>query len=206
MNKLYAAFLIFLSYFLLVTFSPKNVDSASKQTATTNKISEMSENTETAILAGGCFWCMEHPYEDLPGVSKVISGYTGGEKKNPTYKEVASGSTMHVEAVEIHFNPAKISYNDILEIFWRNIDPTDAGGQFVDRGKQYTTGIYYKNEQQKQTAQESKKRIEDREYDIIKFRNGYAKDAPTMLVEYKGYTIGKEYELKLGKIIEVNYE
>ena len=84
MNKLYAAFLIFLSYFLLVTFSPKNVDSASKQTATANKISEMSENTETAILAGGCFWCMEHPYEDLPGVSKVISGYTGGEKKNPT--------------------------------------------------------------------------------------------------------------------------
>jgi len=159
MNKLYAAFLIFLSYFLLVTFSPKNVDSASKQTATANKISEMSENTETAILAGGCFWCMEHPYEDLPGVSKVISGYTGGEKKNPTYKEVASGSTMHVEAVEIHFNPAKISYNDILEIFWRNIDPTDAGGQFVDRGKQYTTGIYYKNEQQKQAAQESKKRI-----------------------------------------------
>ena len=110
MNKLYAAFLIFLSYFLLVTFSPKNVDSASKQTATANKISEMSENAETAILAGGCFWCMEHPYEDLPGVSKVISGYTGGGKKNPTYKEVASGFTMHVEAVEIHFNPAKISW------------------------------------------------------------------------------------------------
>lgn len=159
MNKLYAAFLIFLSYFLFVTFSPKNVDSASKQTV--NKISEMTENTESAILAGGCFWCMEHPYEDLPGVSKVISGYTGGKKKNPTYQEVASGSTMHVEGVEIHFNPAIISYNDILEIFWRNIDPTDAGGQFVDRGKQYTTGIFYKNKQQKQTAQESKKRIKN---------------------------------------------
>ena len=131
MNKIYAAFLIFLSYFLLVTFLPKTVDSASKQTA--NKISDISGNTEIAILAGGCFCCMEHPYEDLPGVSKVISGYTGGKKKNPTYKEVASGSTMHVEAVEIHFNPEIISYNDILEIFWRNIDPTDAGGQFVDR-------------------------------------------------------------------------
>ncbi len=159
MNKLYAALLIFLSYFLLVTFSPKNVDSASTQTAATKKMSDAAENTETAILAGGCFWCMEHPYEDLPGISKVISGYTGGKKKNPTYKEVASGSTMHVEAVEIYFNPAKISYNDILEIFWRNVDPTDAGGQFVDRGKQYTTGIYYKNERQKQTAQASKEKI-----------------------------------------------
>ena len=116
-------------------------------------------NLQVATLAGGCFWCMEHPYEDLPGISQVISGYTGGKKNNPTYKEVASGSTLHVEAVEIHFDPEKISYNDILEIFWRNIDPTDAGGQFVDRGKQYTTGIYYKNEQQKLTAQESKKRI-----------------------------------------------
>ena len=159
MNKHYAAFILFFSYFLFVTFLPKNVDSASKQTA--NKISNISENTETAILAGGCFWCMEHPYEDLPGISQVISGYTGGKKNNPTYKEVASGSTLHVEAVEIHFDPEKISYNDILEIFWRNIDPTDAGGQFVDRGKQYTTGIYYKNEQQKLTAQESKKRIAD---------------------------------------------
>ena len=147
MNKHYAAFILFFSYFLFVTFLPKNVDSASKQTA--NKISNISENTETAILAGGCFWCMEHPYEDLPGISQVISGYTGGKKNNSTYKEVASGSTLHVEAVEIHFDPEKISYNDILEIFWRNIDPTDAGGQFVDRGKQYTTGIYYKNEQQK---------------------------------------------------------
>ena len=133
MNKFYAAFLIFISYFLLVTFLPKNVDSASKQTRTATKVSDASGNTEIAILAGGCFWCMEHPYEDLPGISKAISGYTGGKKKNPTYKEVASGSTSHVEAVEIHYDPAIISFNDILEVFWRNIDPTDAGGQFVDR-------------------------------------------------------------------------
>ena len=100
MNKHYAAFILFFSYFLFVTFLPKNVDSASKQTA--NKISNISENTETAILAGGCFWCMEHPYEDLPGISQVISGYTGGKKNNPTYKEVASGSTLHVERSEEH--------------------------------------------------------------------------------------------------------
>jgi peptide methionine sulfoxide reductase msrA/msrB len=158
MNKLYAAFLIFFSYFLLSSFLPKNVDSASKETTT--KVSDTSAKTEIAILAGGCFWCMEHPYEDLPGISKVISGYTGGKKTNPTYKEVASGSTTHVEAVEIHFDPAIISFNDILEIFWRNIDPTDAGGQFVDRGNQYTTGIFYTTNQQKKTAKESKKQIE----------------------------------------------
>ena len=160
MNKLYAALLIFFSYFLLLTLLPKNVDSASKQTKAATKVSESSSKSEIAILAGGCFWCMEHPYEDLPGISEVISGYTGGKKNNPTYREVASGATTHVEAVEIHFDPSKISFNDILEIFWRNIDPTDAGGQFVDRGNQYTTGIFYTSNQQKQTAKESKKRME----------------------------------------------
>lgn len=160
MNKIYAAFLLFFSYFLLVTFLPQKIDSTSEP-LTVTKVSEKSRNTKTAIFAGGCFWCMEHPYEDQPGISKVISGFTGGKKKNPTYNQVASGATLHVEAVEIHFDPKIISYNDLLEIFWRNIDPTDANGQFVDRGKQYTTGIYYKNEQQKQTAEQSKKRLVD---------------------------------------------
>ena len=158
MNKIYAAFLIFLSYFIVTTFIPKNADSASKQS--TAKVSEKSGIIETALFAGGCFWCMEHPYENQPGISKALSGYTGGEKQNPTYNQVASGSTQHVEAVEIHFDPEIISYNDLLQIFWRNIDPTDAGGQFVDRGKQYTTGIFYKNNQQKKSAEQSKKRLE----------------------------------------------
>jgi peptide methionine sulfoxide reductase msrA/msrB len=158
MNKIYAAFLIFLSYFIVTTFIPKNADSASKQS--TAKVSEKSGIIETALFAGGCFWCMEHPYENQPGISKALSGYTGGEKQNPTYNQVASGSTQHVEAVEIHFDPEVISYNDLLQIFWRNVDPTDAGGQFVDRGKQYTTGIFYKNNQQKKSAEQSKKRLE----------------------------------------------
>ena len=158
MNKIYASFLIFLSYFIVTTFIPKNADSASKQS--TAKISEKSGIIETALFAGGCFWCMEHPYENQPGISKALSGYTGGEKQNPTYNQVASGSTQHVEAVEIHFDPEVISYNDLLQIFWRNVDPTDAGGQFVDRGKQYTTGIFYKNNQQKKSAEQSKKRLE----------------------------------------------
>jgi peptide methionine sulfoxide reductase msrA/msrB len=160
MDKIYAVFLIFLSYFIVTTFIPKNADSASKQS--TIKVPEKSEKIETALFAGGCFWCMEQPYEDQPGISKVLSGYTGGKKKNPTYNQVASGSTQHVEAVEIHFDPEIISYNDLLQIFWRNIDPTDAGGQFVDRGKQYTTGVFYKNNQQKKTAERSKKRLEDK--------------------------------------------
>ena len=158
MDKIYAAFLIFLSYFIVTTFIPKNADSASKQS--TAKVSEKSGIIETALFAGGCFWCMEHPYENQPGISKALSGYTGGEKQNPTYNQVASGSTQHVEAVEIHFDPEVISYNDLLQIFWRNVDPTDAGGQFVDRGKQYTTGIFYKNNQQKKSAEQSKKRLE----------------------------------------------
>lgn len=114
---------------------------------------------QVATFAGGCFWCMEPPFEKLPGVHKVISGYTGGHKENPSYNEVSFGSTGHVEAVQITFDPEKISYNDLLEVFWRNIDPTDSGGQFVDRGDQYTTGIFYHDKMQKEQALASKGRL-----------------------------------------------
>ena len=114
-----------------------------------------------ATFAGGCFWCMEPPFEKLTGVQKVISGYTGGHKKNPTYEDVSYGSTGHVEAVQIHFDPAKISYQDLLEVFWRNVDPTDGGGQFVDRGDSYVTGIFVHNEEQKKQARESKRKLEN---------------------------------------------
>lgn len=112
-----------------------------------------------AIFAGGCFWCMEPPFEKLKGVEEVISGYTGGETKNPTYEEVSSGSTGHVEAVLIVYNPSLVTYEQLLEVFWMNIDPTDAGGQFVDRGKQYRSAIFYLNEEQKHLAEESKERL-----------------------------------------------
>ena len=116
--------------------------------------------TETATLAGGCFWCVESDLEPLPGVKEVISGYTGGLKPKPTYKEVSSGSTGHQEAVQVIFNPEKISYSEILDVFWRKINPLDGEGQFVDRGFQYTTGIFYHTEQQKQLALQSKKELE----------------------------------------------
>jgi len=120
----------------------------------------MSENLEIATLAGGCFWCMEPPFEQLPGVHQVISGYTGGPEQNPTYEQVAHGMTGHTEAVQVHYDPSQISYPEILEVFWRNIDPTDGGGQFVDRGQQYRSGIFYHNDEQKQQALESKKKLE----------------------------------------------
>jgi peptide-methionine (S)-S-oxide reductase len=109
-----------------------------------------------AIFAGGCFWCMEHPFDELDGVVSTTSGYVGGHKVNPTYHEVSSGTTGHAEAVQVVYDPTKVSYEKLLEVFWVNIDPTDAGGQFCDRGSQYRTGIFYETDEQKRLAEASK--------------------------------------------------
>jgi peptide methionine sulfoxide reductase msrA/msrB len=115
--------------------------------------------TETATFAGGCFWCMESDFQKVDGVLEVISGYTGGKKENPTYEEVSGGKTGHLEAVQVIFDPQKVSYGEILDVFWRHIDPTDAGGQFVDRGNQYRSAIFYHDEEQKKIALGSKTRL-----------------------------------------------
>lgn len=125
----------------------------------------MEQNTDSSVVelatfAGGCFWCMVKPFDQWPGVIKVVSGYTGGHTENPSYKEVCSGTTGHVEAVQISFDPRVISYEDILNVFWRQIDPTDAGGQFCDRGESYKTAVFYHNEQQHKTAETSKAALE----------------------------------------------
>ena len=117
-------------------------------------------STSRAIFAGGCFWCMEAPFEKLDGVSEVISGYTGGSKLNPTYQEVSAGGTGHAEAVEVLYDPQLVSYEKLLDVFWRQIDPTDADGQFVDRGNQYRSGIFYLDAGQKQLAEKSKQQLE----------------------------------------------
>jgi len=119
-----------------------------------------SMKQEIATFAGGCFWCMESAYEGYDGIIDAISGFSGGEKENPAYKEVSSGSTKHLEVVQVKYDPAKISYSDLLEIFWRQIDPTDDGGSFVDRGHQYTSAIFYHNDAQKKLAEESKAKME----------------------------------------------
>ncbi|MCB2094458.1 MAG: peptide-methionine (S)-S-oxide reductase MsrA [Rhodobacteraceae bacterium] len=111
---------------------------------------------ETAIVAGGCFWCVESDFESVPGVTEVVSGYTGGTTRNPTYKQVGKGGTGHYEAVEIMFDPAKVSYAHLMELFFRSIDPTDAGGQFCDRGDSYRTAIFVKNARQRAAAEAAK--------------------------------------------------
>lgn len=115
---------------------------------------------ETATFAGGCFWCMVEPFEELPGIIRVVSGYTGGHKPNPTYEEVCSETTGHAEAVQIVFDPKLFPYERLLSIFWRQIDPTDAGGQFHDRGESYRTAIFYHSEEQKRQAEASKRELE----------------------------------------------
>jgi peptide-methionine (S)-S-oxide reductase len=113
-----------------------------------------------AIFAGGCFWCEETAFEGLPGVQSVISGYTGGTKLNPTYEEVSAGGTGHAESVEITYDPKRISYSELLDIFWHNIDPTQSNGQFCDIGTQYRSAIFYLDAGQKQLAEESRRKIE----------------------------------------------
>lgn len=114
----------------------------------------------TAIFAGGCFWCMEPPYDVLPGVVSTTSGYIGGQVKNPTYQQVSAGATGHTEAVQVVYDPAKVSYEKLLEVFWRNIDPTTPNAQFCDHGSQYRSGIFYLDDEQRRLAQASRDRIE----------------------------------------------
>jgi peptide-methionine (S)-S-oxide reductase len=112
-----------------------------------------------AVFAGGCFWCMEPPFDRLDGVLSTISGYTGGSKADPTYHEVSGGSTGHTEAVQIAYDPAKVSYQELLDVFWHNVDPLDAGGQFCDRGSQYRTAIFAENAEQRRLAEASKEAL-----------------------------------------------
>jgi peptide-methionine (S)-S-oxide reductase len=116
--------------------------------------------TATATFAGGCFWCMEPPFDKLPGVISTTSGYTGGTVKNPTYEEVSAGGTGHAESVQVVYDPSKITYAQLLDVFWHNIDPTVKDRQFCDVGNQYRTAIFYHDEEQKRLALESKQRLE----------------------------------------------
>ncbi|MBD3345110.1 MAG: peptide-methionine (S)-S-oxide reductase MsrA [Chitinivibrionales bacterium] len=123
-------------------------------------IASAEEGMVVATFAGGCFWCMEPPFEKLEGVSEVISGYTGGEEDNPTYKQVSSGATGHVEAVQVLYDSTRIGYGMLLETYWQSIDPTDSAGQFADRGNQYAPAIFYHNDKQRMLAEQSKSNLE----------------------------------------------
>jgi len=126
-----------------------------------NKVmSDKTITTEKAVFAGGCFWCMEKPFEELEGVLSVTSGYTGGSNANPTYENYAAGG--HIEVVEIVYDPARVSYDRLLDVYWHQVNPTDPGGQFVDRGHAYTTAIFYTTEEQQRLAEESKAKLDKR--------------------------------------------
>ncbi|MDO8644862.1 MAG: peptide-methionine (S)-S-oxide reductase MsrA, partial [bacterium] len=124
-----------------------------------NSEAKTDQESKKATFAGGCFWCLEPPFEKADGVIEALSGYAGGEEDSPTYEQVASGMTGHREVIQVIYEPQKISYEKLLDIFWHQIDPTDPGGQFVDRGQHYKTAIFYHDETQKKLAEQSKKKL-----------------------------------------------
>ncbi len=146
-----------LRHLIVITFISSSLTIVN---AKSNSMDQSFKRLETATFAGGCFWCSESDFEKVEGVVDVISGYTGGQEKNPTYEEVSSGQTGHYEAVQVVFDPDRVTYEELLEAFWRHVNPTDAGGQFVDRGPQYRTAIFYHDEEQKRLAESSKKELQ----------------------------------------------
>lgn len=145
--------LMLLCFIVLLPFLSGCTDSIAEVTALTD---EEKKDLEVATFAGGCFWCIESGFEELDGVKEAISGYSGGKIENPTYRQVSSGGTEHLEAVQVYYDPKVISYKQLVESLWKQTNPTDNGGQFADRGKEYRTGIFYHNDDQKRVAEDSK--------------------------------------------------
>lgn len=158
---------------------------------------ETHEGLRRATFAGGCFWCVEADFEKLRGVVEVISGYSGGDEEAPTYHEVAAGQTGHAESVQVIFDPKQISYRELLDFFWRHVDPTDAGGQFVDRGSPYRSAIFYHDEEQKRVAEESK--LELMESGV------FDKPIVTEIVPFKSFYRAEDYHQDYYKTHEFRY-
>ena len=194
MKNNYIHFFIILIVLIAVLFTTINGSSESDDKSKSSSMPDLRK----ATFAGGCFWCMEPPFEKLPGVSKVISGYTGGKKENPSYKEVATGLTNHAEAIEIHYDSFTISYNDLLEVLWRNIDPTDGNGQFVDRGKQYRPAIFYHDQDQRKLAEKSRSKLEKSK----RFKN----KIKTNIVKATTFYAAEEYHQDFYKKSTIRYK
>ena len=150
MRRVFALAAVFVFTMMFVSYAQPQTENSAMTTST---------SSATAVLAGGCFWCIEHDLEKLEGVSEVVSGYSGGHVENPEYKDVARGTTGHREVVQVTYNPDVLSYADLLRAFFRNIDPTDAGGQFCDRGFQYSSAIYVANGDEQRIADEVKAEV-----------------------------------------------
>lgn len=153
--------------------------------------------TETATFAGGCFWCVEADFEKIPGVIQVVSGYSGGDEMNPTYEDVSYGRTHHLESVQVIYDPHKVSYGQLLEYFWRHVDPTDDGGQFVDRGAQYRTAIFYHSEAQHKAAEASKK--------ALAMSGTFSRKIVTPIVPFKSFYKAEDYHQDFYKTHKSRY-
>jgi peptide methionine sulfoxide reductase msrA/msrB len=148
-------------------------------------VSNYDGKTELATFAGGCFWCVEAPFEGIDGVVAVISGYSGGKEKNPTYNEVAGGKTSHRESIQITFDPEVISYSELVDIFWQTFDPTDVGGSFYDRGTQYESAIFYHDSEQKKVAESSIKNLDQ--------SKRFKKPIATPVIKYSNFYAAEDY-------------
>lgn len=161
-------------------------------------MSKENKGLNVATFAGGCFWCTEADFEKMHGVIKVVSGYTGGDEENPSYEQVSSGRTGHVEAIQVHYDPTKITYEELLDYFWRHIDPTDSGGQFVDRGAQYRSAIFYHNEEQRRLAERSKEDLR---------RSGkFKKPIVTEILKFKKFYEAEDYHQDYYKKSALKYQ
>lgn len=138
-----------------------------------------------ATFAGGCFWCMEEAFEKVEGVTSAVSGYIGGQVENPTYEQVSAGGTGHTESIEVTFDPSVVTYEKLLEVFWRNVDPTTPNAQFCDHGNQYRTAIFYHNDNQKKLIDESKERIEN--------TKNFPEDIVTEISPASAFYVAEEY-------------
>jgi len=201
MNKLFRFSIIMAMMSILFGYGCQKSDQAKEGKSAMAANTTEVKNLKIATFAGGCFWCSESDFEKISGVVKVISGYTGGKKENPTYEEVSAGTTGHVEAIQVYYDPEKVSYEKLLDVFWRHIDPTDGGGQFVDRGTQYASAIFYHDEEQKRMAEKSKEELGksgkfskpivtpilkfDRYYEAEEYHQDYYKKNPLRYTYYR---------------------
>lgn len=157
----------------------------------------MPANTKTAIFAGGCFWCMQADFDKIPGVIKTEAGYTGGDVKNPTYEQVSAGNTGDYESIKVYYDPSKVTYQQLLNDFWHNVDPTDASGQFCDKGPQYRAVIFYQNSDQQKLADASKQQLLD---------SGKFKQIVTQILPASTFYPAEEYHQEYYKKNSVKYK
>ena len=189
MNKF---LIIFLSF---ITIGQMSIVYAGNENKDSNML---SKNLEKATFAGGCFWCMQHPFDELTGVVSTAVGYTGGQKGNPTYEEVCAGKTGHAEAIEIQYDSSQITYSKLLDIFWKNIDPTTLNRQFADVGTQYRTAIFYHNDEQKSLAEASKEEMD--------MSDIYDKPIVTEITKGSTFYKAEEYHQKYYEKCPVRYK